>query len=390
MWRLALKKGQAWRPGVTRRSACPFFIIYKGLRVRIDRYDRAVRVVVQLRIFDAAQMVDAAGERGVVVEQIPFALELDDRMVRRPADDRRQDDALVRERPVRVVADGVDQLVRRARRVRQIVLAAKLVHPRPFEIAPVLVARLDRLAVLVQNLHLARRLRERQHVAAQPGDARSERGRVRRGLFAFGIKGSRLPFLELAAPQAAEVHVRFAVVVDQHGRVDAEAAGNVVRLGLERARRLVAHRDADPEIPLKVARGEVEVVFAVLERRVRRPHLLARPRHVAHMQRLAVVDDRRIQIVHGQHMVVFHLVLVAVVVRRPVMLEVVGRINVQLALENMRRRIRRVNMSDERLFRLRNVRHDDPLSVQTLALLVHYSRMNRFHKGSNFRFSPPN
>ena len=68
MRRLALKKGQAWRPGVTRRSACPFFIIYKGLRVRIDRYDRAVRVVVQLRIFDAAQMVDAAGERGVSSE----------------------------------------------------------------------------------------------------------------------------------------------------------------------------------------------------------------------------------------------------------------------------------------------------------------------------------
>ena len=58
-----------------------------------------------------------------MVEEPPLAAELHDGVVRGPAVDRGQDDALVGERAVRVVTDGVANLVRVAGGVAEVVLA---------------------------------------------------------------------------------------------------------------------------------------------------------------------------------------------------------------------------------------------------------------------------
>lgn len=115
-----------------------------------------------------------------MVKQIPLALKLGNRMVRRPAQHRLQDPPAIRERPERAVARGVHQVVRVAGRVREVVLPAVLVHPRGLEEAPVVVVRGQRLARLpVQDPQLLRRARKLQHVLAQARHAREQRRHAR-------------------------------------------------------------------------------------------------------------------------------------------------------------------------------------------------------------------
>src|SRR4249919_1505994 len=58
-----------------------------SLCIRMNRRDPAGRVVAQRGHLDRAQMTLAAGQDRVVIEQVPVAAELADRMVRGPADD---------------------------------------------------------------------------------------------------------------------------------------------------------------------------------------------------------------------------------------------------------------------------------------------------------------
>ena len=66
------------------------------LKVRVDGLDGAVGAVLQLGHLDVAQVRLPARQLAVVVEEVPLALEFDDRVVVRPAEHRLQDLASIR------------------------------------------------------------------------------------------------------------------------------------------------------------------------------------------------------------------------------------------------------------------------------------------------------
>src|SRR5690606_23492449 len=113
--------------------------------------------------------------QGVVIEQVPLALEFANGVVSRPADHRFENLSLIRERPVRIVADRVAEEVRVTRGIREVVLATVLVHPRRFEEATRVIPGAQRLAVLVEDHHFTRRLGELLHVWGLPRNAGPER-----------------------------------------------------------------------------------------------------------------------------------------------------------------------------------------------------------------------
>ncbi len=105
-----------------------------------------------------------------MVEQVPLALEFTDGVVRGPADHRSENDSLINERPVEMVARGVAQKVGVAGRIRELVFAVVFVHPRCLEEPAVMIARQERLAVRIEDDEVARRFGKLQHVVAQPDD----------------------------------------------------------------------------------------------------------------------------------------------------------------------------------------------------------------------------
>ena len=100
-----------------------------------------------------------------MIAQIPLTLELDDAVVGSPAYDGVEDDALIGERSVGIVADGIAKEVAVARGVRELVLTVVFVHPAGLE-ETVWVAGLQGLAVLVENEHGTRSLGKLQHIVA--------------------------------------------------------------------------------------------------------------------------------------------------------------------------------------------------------------------------------
>lgn len=301
-------------------------------------------------------MINPSAELTVVVEQVPLALELDDGVVRRPSQNRLEDPPAVRKRPVGRVTDGVAQVVGVAGRVGKVVLAVVLVHPGGLEEAPVVVVGQDALARLGrQDFDLAHLLVELAHVARQPGDLWPQRvdalARGFVGPLERGVKHvvALLVALKLAAPQPAKVHVRLlfrVVVVDEHGRVDAEGTLDGLRVRGEGPLGLVGHGDADAEDALLVAGGEVEVVLAVARGGVGGPQLLGHPGYVLGAEGQAVVHDRlgRVDAAGGEDVVVGHVVLIAVVVELDVGLAVVRRVDVDPVVEDVGRRVGRVEV----------------------------------------------
>ena len=131
----------------------------------------------------------------VMIAQIPLTLELHDRVVSRPTYHRIEDHALITERSVRRIANGIAQIVAVTGRVREVVLAIILVHPRGLEetvriaslvrevvLAIILVhprgleetvriASLHGLAVLVEHHHVTRCLSKLLYIVAQADHA---------------------------------------------------------------------------------------------------------------------------------------------------------------------------------------------------------------------------
>ena len=64
-----------------------------------------------------------------MVEQIPLAIEFADAVMRGPADHRRENDSLIRERPVRIVARRLAEQMGVAGRIGEIIFAVVFVHP---------------------------------------------------------------------------------------------------------------------------------------------------------------------------------------------------------------------------------------------------------------------
>ena len=106
---------------------------------------------VELRVFYAALVRDAAGELAVVVEEIPVVANLHNGVVRRPAEHRLHDASLVGEGAVRLLALGVAQIVRGAGRVGEVVFAVKLVHPGTLEVSAVSVYHSNFINSLIRN-----------------------------------------------------------------------------------------------------------------------------------------------------------------------------------------------------------------------------------------------
>jgi len=307
------------------------------LLLRLRKLDLALRIVNNFPNLDTTQVVLARDAR-VVVEEVPLPLELGNRVMSRPALHRLQNAILVSERTQRRVTNSVRQVVRVTGRVREVVLAIVLVHPGGLEEAPVVLAGVDRLAVGVvddQILHIAS---ESVHVVAQLRHARHQSRLVAVGFHVrvgVAVKFAASPALQLAAPDTAEVEVCLAVVVDEAGRVDAVASGDVALVRLEGAFGLVGDGHADSEDAFLVSGRVVKVEFTVLLGGVRGPELFVYPRNVLSLECNAVVGDGAFDVGHGEDVVVGHVVLVAIVVILDVGLAIVGRVDVELAVEDV-------------------------------------------------------
>eukprot|EP00964_Phaeocystis_antarctica_P034150 scaffold19408_cov57-Phaeocystis_antarctica.AAC.1 len=157
------------------------------------------------------------------------------------------------------------------------------------------------------------------------------------------ISGARAQrILELAAPQPAEQEEGLTglvalPVVHEHGGVDAEAAGERHRIRHKGALRVVCLGVAYAEDSLAVLGRKEQVVHAVgVACHVRRPQLLARPRHVLQREEDALVAPPRLRVGEREHPVVTHVELVSAVGRPagPLVLVVRG-VDPQGAVEHM-------------------------------------------------------
>lgn len=304
-----------------------------------------VLVVKQLLDLHRPQVVDTSAELAVVMEQPQPPLELNNGVVRRPPQDRLQDPAGIRERTRGTRPRGVAEVVRVTRRVAEVVRPVLLVHPCGLEKALVVVVGQDLLSRRgVQDLNLLHLALELEHVVGQLAHLGAEGiDPLTTRLFGPGpalVKNvvAFLVALQLPTPQPAEIQIRTPVVVHKRGGVDAEAPLDRLGLGLERSLGLVPDGDADAEDALLVARGEVQVVLPVLGGGVGGPELLGHPGDVLGLQDHAVVCHLRgvaVEAVEAEDVVVGHVVLVAIVVEFDVSLAVMGRVDVDLVIEDV-------------------------------------------------------
>lgn len=79
----------------------------------MDRLNRSILVVLQLGVLDCTTVVDTLTELTVVIEQIPLAVILYDRVVSRPTDNRLHDSSTIGERSVRCLRRCVYEIVSR-------------------------------------------------------------------------------------------------------------------------------------------------------------------------------------------------------------------------------------------------------------------------------------
>ena len=89
-----------------------------------------------------------------MVKQVPLAVKFHDGMVAGPAHNRVQQNAFVRERTIRIVANRIADVLRIAGAVREVVVTAKLVHPRSFKKTAVVVSLQERVAFFINDHHI--------------------------------------------------------------------------------------------------------------------------------------------------------------------------------------------------------------------------------------------
>ena len=103
------------------------------------------------------------GRHAVVMEQIPLSLVLTDTMMGGPAYHRFQDNTLVSEWSVRIIAYRIAEIMGVARRVTEVILALILVHPTCLEEAMWIIGW-QYLALLVNDNHRLWHLGKLLHV----------------------------------------------------------------------------------------------------------------------------------------------------------------------------------------------------------------------------------
>lgn len=289
-----------------------------------------------------------------MITQPPLSLKLHNRMMRRPTLDGLENPARIREGSHRRVANRVDDVMRVARAVGEVVLVFLFVHPRGFEEAAVVVVGGEGLAIGVVDDQILHGAGEGLHVWAEFGDARHQGGFIAAGFHCFvggGVEGGAAPALELATPNPAEVEIRFAVIVDKYSRVDAVASWNRRGFWFKRTFGFVADGYADAKDAIVVPGWEVEKVLVVLEPTVWSlhivssesshhqrngiyPELLRRPRNVFQPKNLPMIRHFTPNFPHRQHMVISHIILAAIVVVGNVCSAIVRRVNIKSPVED--------------------------------------------------------
>ena len=141
-----------------------FVNIERLLVYSVNCLNSAVFVVLELAYLEAVKAVDSLGRHAVVMEKPPFTFELHDTVVSGPAYHRSKNLSLVSERSIRIVSDSIADTVSIAGRVAEIILSVVLVEPAGLEEAALVVSCKKRLAVLIENHHIARIFRELEHV----------------------------------------------------------------------------------------------------------------------------------------------------------------------------------------------------------------------------------
>ena len=190
-----------------------------------------------------------------MIGEIPFSIVLEDGVVIGPAFDRLIDDALIGERAIRAVTRRIDNLVRVACGIGQVICVPDTIDPGGLKEAAVMILCLDRVSVLIKDHHILRRFCEGDHIVSHFGDLRHQRDIV--WLVGFILICQRIivdqirvqvriiivfacrPALQLAAPDAAEIHVVFAVIIFEDSRVHREGPFYGFRLGGEGTGRAV-------------------------------------------------------------------------------------------------------------------------------------------------------
>ena len=207
--------------------------------------------------------------------------------------------ALVSERAIRVVADGVAQIVGISGGVGEVVLAVVFVHPGRFEETFVVVAFQEKFAVFVQNFHLFHFFGEALQVGAEFGYPRQDGGLVAFTQCPFGIVLVVVPALELTAPNAAKVEVKTAVVVLENSRINAVSSFDGLWFGFEGAFWFFAGGYPNAEHILFVLDRKVEVIHSIFEGGIGCPKLAARPGNVFDVERNPVVGHFTPHFFHG-------------------------------------------------------------------------------------------
>src|SRR5690606_19851319 len=120
-------------------------------RVWIYGFNKAVFIMRQAGDFHASQMSDAAGQTGIVIEQIPFTVERADGMMGSPAHNGVEDSSAVPERPVGRDAGCVTKEMGISRGIRKVILTVEFVHPAGFEEPSVVITGQQRAAVFIRD-----------------------------------------------------------------------------------------------------------------------------------------------------------------------------------------------------------------------------------------------
>lgn len=250
-------------------------------------------------------------------------------------------------------------------RIGEVVCVVLLVQPRGLEEAAIVVVTQNGLLSLrIENHDVLNFLGELVHIVGKLANLCA----LSSDTFASDLLGTLpcrvidvvalLVALELATPETTKIEVGLAIVIDEAGWVDTEAALDGLRVGGEWALGLVSDGDTDAENALLVTSGEVEVVFAVFCRAVWCPELLRDPGNILGLKHNPVICHLagRGEAVDTEDMVVGHIILVAIVIELDVSLAIVRGIDVDLSVEDMSRGVSGVSGGDEG-------RHCDDLRV---------------------------
>ncbi|MNJ50622.1 hypothetical protein D3C77_459010 [compost metagenome] len=137
-------------------------------------------------------------------------------------------------------------------------------NPRTFEKSSILIAGKQRIAFLIHDGNFHRRLFESQHILAQLSHSWAKRRRVCSGSFRVRFEAAGLPFLQLSAPQSAEINIRLIILINKNGRIDAVASRHIIRLRREWTGWRRARSYAESEDAVMIPGREEQIVCIVL------------------------------------------------------------------------------------------------------------------------------